>query len=221
MPRTLFVRSAGVTKQPSNRRQAGARLDASSSDESLVTAVMARRPEAIDLLYARYGRPVFALARMIIGDDGFAGEVVQEVFLTLWRNPARFDHARAGFASRLLSMTHHEAAYAVRREESLRRRRAHVAVEAVALVDGAAGEPSVPDAAWAQLKRDQIRTALKRLPDPQREALALVYYGGYTQREVAALTGAPLDTVETRMLMGIRRLAEALGDTLPGEGKGR
>lgn len=210
-----------MTKQPSNRRQAGARLDASSSDESLVTAVMARRPEAIDLLYARYGRPAFALARSIIGDDGFAGEVVQEVFLTLWRNPARLDRARGGFASWLLSMTHHKAVYAVRREESLRRRRAQVAAEAVALVDGAAGEPSIHDAVWAQLKRDQIRTALKRLPDPQREALALAYYGGYTQREVAALTGAPLGTVETRMLMGMRRLAEALGDTLPGEGKGR
>jgi RNA polymerase sigma factor (sigma-70 family) len=210
-----------VTKKPSSRGETGTRLDASSSDESLVTAVIARHAEAIDLLYARYGRPAFALARRIVGDDGFAEDVVQEVFLSLWRDPAKFDRARGGFATWLLSVTHHKAADAVRREESLRRRRAQAAGHAVALVDGAAVEPSVHDAVWAQLKRDQIRTALKRLPDLQREALALAYFGGYTQREVAALTGAPLGTVKTRMLMGMRRLAEALGDSLRGEGQER
>lgn len=197
--------------------EAHARLDPSTEDESLVRAVAARRADAIDLLYARYGRPAFALARRIVGDDGFAEDIVQEVFLMLWRDPGRFDRTRGGFASWLLSVTHHKSVDAVRREESLRRRRN----QAAELLEDTAGTPGVDEEVWQQLRREQVRGALQKLPDTQREALALAYYGGYTQREVAALTGAPLGTVKTRMLLGMRRLAEALGDTLRGEGEER
>jgi len=196
-----------------------AHLDASTSDEALVGAVISRRPDAIDVLYARYGRPAFALARRIIGDDGFAEDVVREVFLTLWRDPARFDRSRGGFASWLLSVTHHKAVDAVRREEALRRRRSQAADDAAALPDESAPAPGVEDDARSQSRRERVRGALKNLPDAQREALALAYYGGYTQREVAALTGAPLGAVKTRMLMGMRRLAEALGEAMRGEGE--
>lgn len=194
-------------------------LDGTASDENLVRAVVERRPEAIDFLYARYGRPAFALARRIIGDDGFAEDVVQEVFLTLWRDPGRFDRARGTFASWLLSVTHHKSVDAVRREETLRKRRTQAAEEAVTQLDESAYSPGVHEEVWGQFRRERVRIALKNLPDVQREALALAYYGGYTQREVAALTGAPLGTVKTRMLTGMRRMAEALGDAMRGEGE--
>ena len=213
-----------MTQPPARPGDAGApeaHLDATASDESLVQAVAARRPDAIDVLYARYGRPAFALARRIIGDDGFAEDVVQEVFLTLWREPGRFDRSRGGFSSWLLSVTHHKAVDTVRREESLRKRRAQAAEDAAATFDESSGGPGVEDEVWRQLRREQIRGALKKLPEPQRQALALAYYGGYTQREVAALTGAPLGTVKTRMLMGMRRMAESLGDAMRGEGEER
>ena len=64
---------------------------------------------------------------------------------------------------------------------------------------------------WTRVVSEQVRTALGGLSAPQREALTLAYYGGYTQREVAALTGAPLGTVKTRMLSGMRRLKQELG----------
>lgn len=196
-------------------------LDATTGDDGLVRAVIARRPEAIDLLYARYGRPAFALARRIIGDDGFAEDVVQEVFLTLWRDPGRFDRSRGGFASWLLSVTHHKAVDAVRREESFRRRRNQAAEEAAGALDDPSAQTGVDEEVWRQMRREQVRGALKDLPEPQREALALAYYGGYTQREVAALTGAPLGTVKTRMLLGMWRLAEALGGARRSEGEER
>jgi len=202
---------------PGDAGASDAQLDASTSDEALVGAVISRRPEAIDILFARYGRPAFALARRIIGEDGFAEDVVQDVFLTLWRDPARFDRSRGGFASWLLSVTHHKAVDAVRREEALRRRRSQAADDAAALLDESEHAPGVEDEVWSQLRRERVRGALKNLPDAQREALGLAYYGGYTQREVAALTGAPLGTVKTRMLMGMRRLAEALGEAMRGE----
>jgi RNA polymerase sigma factor (sigma-70 family) len=196
-------------------------LYSSTSDESLVRALASRRPEAVDFLYARYGRPAYALARRILGDEGLAEDVVQEVFLSLWRDPSRFDRSRGGFASWLLSVTHHKAVDVVRREESLRRRRDQMAEEAVVQFNEAAHAPGVEEAVWARLRRDRVREALRELPDMQREALALAYYGGYTQREVASLTGAPLGTVKTRMLTGMRRLAEALGDHKKGEGEAR
>ena len=192
-------------------------LDPDSSDEELVHAIRDRRPEALDLLYARYGRPVFALARRVTGDEGFAEDVAQEVFLTLWHNPNRFDRSRGGFASWLLSVTHHKAVDAVRREESLRRRRTQVAEEAATAPDS----PPVDEEVFALVRRDRVREALRALPPTQRQALALAYFGGYTQREVAALTGAPLGTVKTRMLAGMRRLSHLLQDAVNVEGEAR
>ncbi|HEV2089263.1 MAG TPA: sigma-70 family RNA polymerase sigma factor [Cryptosporangiaceae bacterium] len=206
-----------MIEPPARPRPTGGRAASRShdgpSDEQLVVALVARRPEAVDLLYARYGRPAYALARRITGDDGFAEDVVQEVFLTLWREPSKFDRARGGFASWLLSVTHHKAVDAVRREEAVRRRRAQAAGEAIVDADDrAAGRPSVDEQVWSLVRRAQVRDALRDLPPAQRQALALAYFGGYTQREVAALTSAPLGTVKTRMLAGMRRLAKVLRD---------
>jgi RNA polymerase sigma-70 factor (ECF subfamily) len=171
-----------------------------------VARVTAGDGGALEALYGRYGRPCYALARRILGDDQFAQDVVQEVFLTLWRDAGRFDPARGGFSSWLLSMTHHKAVDAVRREETLRKRR----TTAELLEDREVDTPRVHDEVWSTLRRERVRQALATLPDPQREALVLAYFGGYTQREIAGLTETPLGTVKTRMLAGMRRLKDGL-----------
>jgi RNA polymerase sigma-70 factor (ECF subfamily) len=135
--------------------------------------------------------------------------VLQDVFLSVWRDPTGYDRARGSFASWLLAVVHHKAVDAVRREESQRRRQ-HRAEEELEL-DAPTATRDVEDEAWSRVVAEQVRAALGGLADPQREALTLAYYGGYTQREVAALTGAPLGTVKTRMLAGMRRLREELG----------
>ncbi|MHB8451096.1 MAG: sigma-70 family RNA polymerase sigma factor, partial [Mycobacteriales bacterium] len=70
--------------------------------------------------------------------------------------------------------------------------------------------PSVDDEVWSNMRRDRVRSALAVLPEQQREALALAYFGGFTQREIAGLTATPLGTVKTRMLAGMRRLRTVL-----------
>jgi RNA polymerase sigma-70 factor (ECF subfamily) len=169
---------------------------------------------AIDDLYERFRRPAFALARRVLGDDGLAEDVLQDVFVTVWRNPAAFDGTRGSVSSWLLAMVHHKAVDAVRREESHRRRQVR------AEEDLALAEPTlvvdVAEQAWAGVVSGRVRAALHTLPEAQREALTLAYYGGYTQREVAALTGTPLGTVKTRMLAGMRRLKDHLGTGVPG-----
>ncbi len=175
-------------------------------DRALVARVTEGDGGALEALYGRYGRACYGLARRILADEQFAQDVVQEVFLTVWRDASRFDAARGGFSTWLLSMTHHKAVDAVRREENLRKRRTTAETLEGREYDG----PDVDDEVWSSLRRSRVRAALQTLPAPQREALTLAYFGGYTQREIAGLTSTPLGTVKTRMLAGMRRLRDAL-----------
>jgi len=180
------------------------------SDAALVRRLAAGDARAMEQLYDRYSRPAYSLARRITGEAVFAEEVVQEVFLALWRDPAKFDPARGGFASWLLAATHHKSVDAVRREETLRKRRAQTVEEAEWYATATTDTPAVEDAVWTGLRGERVRKALGTLSKPQRETLTLAYFGGYTQREIAAMTDTPLGTVKTRMLAGMRRLRELL-----------
>jgi RNA polymerase sigma factor (sigma-70 family) len=174
-------------------------------DAALVTRVVAGEDVALEALYRRYGRVAYSLARRILGDDQLAQDVVQEVFLTVWKDAHRFDAARGQVSTWLLTMTHHKAVDSVRREDNLRKRR-----QPADLLDLTESDNRVDEDVWASVKRDRVRAALVELPDVQREALALAYFGGYTQREIAKITESPLGTVKTRMLAGMRRMREAI-----------
>ena len=177
-------------------------------DSQLVELVAQKDAGALEALYDRYGRAAYSLARRILTEETLAQDVVQEVFLSLWRDARRFDAGRGTVATYLLSMTHHRAVDVVRREENLRRWRTSD--------EGLELEPDpkarVEDEVEASERRAEVRAALAELPAAQREALLLAYFGGYTQREVAALVGVPLGTVKTRMAAGMRKLKEALQD---------
>ena len=198
----------GVVSRPVRRPED------SAADVELLRRVAAGDRGAIDDLYERFRRPAFALARRVLGDDVLAEDVLQDVFVTVWRNPGAFDGTRGSVSSWLLAMVHHKAVDAVRREESHRRRQ--VRAEDDLALSAPMLESDVADQAWEGVVAGRVRAALHALPEAQREALTLAYYGGYTQREVAALTGTPLGTVKTRMLAGMRRLREHLGTGLPG-----
>ncbi|WP_246080578.1 sigma-70 family RNA polymerase sigma factor [Modestobacter altitudinis] len=187
----------------------------SAADLELVRRVAAGDRGAVDDLYERFRQPAFALARRVLGDDVLAEDVLQDVFLGIWRDPGAFDGNRGSVASWLLAMVHHKAVDTVRREESHRRRRSRAEDDLV--LSAPTQTTDVEDAAWRRIVADRVRTALHELPAPQREALTLAYYGGYTQREVAALTNTPLGTVKTRMLAGMRRLKDTLGTGVPGQ----
>ena len=175
-------------------------------DGQLVQLVAERDADALEVLYERYGKVAYSLARRILTDEVLAQDVVQEVFLSLWRDASRFDAGRGTLATYLLSMTHHRAVDVVRREENLRRRRTSDEV----LEFQPDPSPGVEAEAEAAERRSEVRAALAQLPPAQREALALAYFGGYTQREVATLVGVPLGTVKTRMAAGMRKLEQAL-----------
>jgi RNA polymerase sigma-70 factor (ECF subfamily) len=158
-------------------------------------------------IYDAYGSRCYALARRLLGDANLAEDAVQEAFLGLWRAPERFDASRASLATFLLTLTHRRAVDVLRREALQRRGR--VASDE-GLIELASEEAGTAEQAEAQLAGADVRQALKNLPAPQRETLLLAYFQGYTQREISALTGAPLGTVKTRMLAGVRALRAAL-----------
>src|SRR5829696_5792124 len=128
-----------------------------------------------------------------------------EAVVAVWRTAGRFVPERAKASTWILTLVHRRAVDLVRREE---RRRA----ESLEL----APEPSVQaadDDAWLRLRRERVQGALRQLSDPQREALELAYYGGFTQSELAERLGQPVGTIKSRMFSGLARLRELLGDS--------
>jgi RNA polymerase sigma factor (sigma-70 family) len=186
-------------------RQSGAVSSPSLEDGALLARVSEGDEAAIEQLYQRYGGACYALARRILDDAQLAEDVVQQVFLALWKGKG-YDSARGAVSTWLLSITHHKSIDTLRREGNRRRRLA----SEHALLELAASGPGPEDAAWAQMRAERTREALRELPPEQREVLLLAYYGGYTQREIADLTGLPLGTVKSRTLAAMRRLREHL-----------
>lgn len=200
---------------PGRRGRAAPRVNdraQDSADEALVTRIVNGDQSALGGLYDRYGRPAYSLARRICADDGIAEDVVQEVFLAFWRDPSRFDSTRGSFGTWLLTLVHHKSVDAVRRESAIRRRTVPAAEDGDEW--SAPPGPGADQAALGKVVAGHVREALGGLPAEQCQALALAYYGGYTQREVAALTGVPLGTVKSRMFTGVQRLRGVLGPLL-------
>ena len=167
---------------------------------------------AVSELYQRFGRPCYSLAQRICANEGLAEDVVQEVFLTLWREPTRFDPSRGDFATWLLTLIHHRAVDTVRKETTVRRR--VVAVPEAGEDLSPTPVPGADAVGMARVAAGQVRAALDRLPVEQRRVLALTYFDGHTQREIAVLTGVPLDTVKSRTLAAVQRLRSLLNDQL-------
>jgi RNA polymerase sigma-70 factor (ECF subfamily) len=207
-------------REPSPGTPAAARPPqppADPADEELVRELAAGSASALADLYDRWGRRAYSLARRICADEALAEDVVQEAFVAVWREPGRFDAARGSFGTWLLTLVHHRAVDTVRRESAAQRRGERVQDDPAT---ASASGPGADQAALEAISAGHVRDALAQLSSAQREALALAYYGGYTQREVAAMTGVAMGTVKSRMFTGLRRLRDLLGPSLDDPGTG-
>jgi len=182
-----------------------ARPFAHLSDEAVVALVARSDSEALAELYDRFGRVAFGLALRMLRDEKLAEDAVQEGFLTAWRNADRFMPERAKASTWLLTLVHRRAVDLVRRED---RRRAEPLTER----SEPAATESAEDDAWLRFERERVQAALRQLPDQQREALELAYYGGFTQSELAERLGQPVGTIKSRMFAGLARLRELLAE---------
>ena len=180
------------------------------SDEAVVALAARSDDVAFAELYDRYGRVAYGLALRVLRDEALAEDAVQDAFLAIWRGASRFIPERGRASSWILTLVHRRAVDLVRREN---RRR----TESLEGDEVATGEGSAEDATWLRLERERIQAALHQLPDPQREALELAYYGGFTQSELADRLGQPLGTIKSRMFAGLARLHKLL--EAPGKGE--
>jgi RNA polymerase sigma-70 factor (ECF subfamily) len=176
------------------------------SDEALVALVARGDEGALAALYDRFGRVAYGLALRILRDGALAEDAVQESFLAIWRGAQRYVAERGKASTWILTLVHRRAVDVVRREERRRTEPLEHAPQADTATGGADEE------AWLRLRRERVQDALRRLPDAQREALELAYYGGFTQSELAERLGEPLGTIKSRMFTGLARLRELLDD---------
>ena len=173
------------------------------SDEALLSLVAGSDDAALAELYDRFGGVAYGLARRILRDDALAEDAVQEAFLAIWRGAARFLPERGKASTWILTLVHRRSVDLVRREQ---RRQAEALPESAADVTTATAE----DELWLRLERERVQAALAKLPDQQREAIELAYYGGFTQSELAERLGQPLGTIKSRMFAGLANLRELL-----------
>lgn len=189
------------------------RAQAAVGDATLVERVSRGDVVAFGALYDRYARQVFVVAAHSLGHDD-AEEVVQDAFLRLWRKAGQFNPSRGSFAAWFMTIARHCVF-----DELKRRRSAVAAAEQVDEVLASAPDPAPGPDEEALLtdQRIDVLAAVRRLPDEQRRALVLAYFGGLSQSAIAELLGVPLGTVKKRLRLGLEKLRASLPPPAPVE----
>jgi RNA polymerase sigma-70 factor (ECF subfamily) len=190
-------------------------MDYAQLDDAALIALVAKRDEAaLAALYDRYSRLVFSVAYRVVGQRQLAEEITLDAFQNVWQAAASFRQDRGRFATWLMSVARHRAIDELRRL-GVRPEGSSVELDQ-GLTDGPARSDSIEDMVSLGQRRAAVRRALAQLPDAQRRALELAYFGGLTQQEIAERLGAPLGTIKTRMRMGMQKLRRALEEAEAG-----
>ena len=182
--------------------------DAVDHAGELLLKVAAGDQSAFARLYDMLSPRAFGLILRVLVDRSQSEEVLQEVFLEIWQSAGRFAPNRGQGRSWMLTIAHRRAVDRVRSAQASTDRDVRAGFRDIGVAyDGVAEEVEL------RIEGRRVSEALSTLPDPQREALTLAYYGGYSQSEIAALVGAPLGTIKTRMRDGLSRLRVEMGVT--------
>jgi RNA polymerase sigma-70 factor (ECF subfamily) len=176
------------------------------SDLALMQELARRNQGALETLYDRYSRPVYSLALRITRQPAAAEEIVQDVFLQLWRTAGRFEAARGSLEPWLFTLARNRALDQLRMKAEKQRRRED-ALEEMPL----ASPPQNLEAGLdTQRQGEKVRGIMATLPEAQRQAIELAFFEGMTHSEIAAAMQQPLGTVKSWIRGGLLRLREAL-----------
>lgn len=179
-------------------------------DEKLISLITQLREEALAQLYDRYSRLVFSLAFAIINDRATAEEITLDVFMRVWQKAASYRSDQAKVSTWLTHIARHHAI------DVLRRRAVRLDQYAInwedALPNQESPEHNPQEFAELSQQRERVQAALAQLPADQRQALALAYFNGYTQRQIAEVLKQPLGTIKTRLRLAMQKLRDFLHD---------
>jgi RNA polymerase sigma-70 factor, ECF subfamily len=175
------------------------------TDLSLVARIAVGDERALKMVYERYSPLVYGLARRVTASAAYAEEVTQEVFVYLWQNPDRFDADRGTLRAFLGALAHRRSIDEVRRNSRRTAREDRVGSDATNLE-----MLDIGDDLERSQTAERVRAAVTSLPDEQREAVMLAYFGGCTFRQVAERLGIPEGTAKSRLRLGLAKLAVLL-----------
>ena len=184
---------------PSGYRTSNSETATGSEDTALLSRVGQGDESAMETVFRRYSSAVYSVALRILHDSGQAEDVMQEIFLQLWRKPAAFVQGRGPLGAWLVVVTRNRAI------DLLRRRKLTDSVDDVVL----ASPINVADDAERNAMMEKVRAVLVNLPQEQRKSLELAYFEGLSHTEIASRTGDPLGTVKTRIRQALITLRKA------------
>jgi len=179
---------------------ASTRIQPAEVERSIISGIRSGREEAMEQLYDRYSSIVYSVALRVLGDTGRAEDVMQEVFMQLWRNPAAFDANRGSLAAWLAVIARNRAI------DALRKRRPESNIEDVVV----AADLDLESDAARKIAIEKVRGVLGGMPPEQRRAIELAFFEGLTHTEVAAKLGEPLGTVKTRIRSALQALRKVM-----------
>lgn len=181
-------------------------IDPNVDDSVLASAVADGDRSSLEFVFQRYGGAVKTMAMRVLRDETLAEDVTQEVFVTFWKAAGKYDPARGALRTFLMTLAHRRAVDMVRSEEARYRREEKVPEDV---------QPDIEDQVWQSSLSDTVRSALGELPEPEREAIALAYFGGLSYVEVAKRLDTPEGTVKSRIRSGMRKLSVSLAEVAP------
>lgn len=181
-------------------------IDPNVDDSVLASAVADGDRSSLEFVFQRYGGAVKTMAMRVLRDETLAEDVTQEVFVTFWKAAGKYDPARGALRTFLMTLAHRRAVDMVRSEEARYRREEKVPEDV---------QPDIEDRVWQSSLSDTVRSALGELPEPEREAIALAYFGGLSYVEVAKRLDTPEGTVKSRIRSGMKKLSVSLAGVAP------
>ncbi len=203
--RRQTARAVGLTMDET----APASRDERHQEQTRLLLAVARgdRP-AYTSLFSQLAGPLYCLAYRLLGDAGDAQDLVQDIFLQVWRTAATYEAGRGTVFAWLATLTRNRAIDRIR----MKRRRSELLAHAGPELQLAAtaGETDSAGTLWLREKAAAVRTALAELTPDQRQALELAYFSGLTQQEIAARLNEPLGTIKARIRRGLLRLKDRL-----------
>jgi RNA polymerase sigma-70 factor (ECF subfamily) len=185
----------------------------SRDDDAVMAAIQSRDDAALAVFYDRHSRLAFGLAYRLLGERGAAEDVVQEAFLNVWRRAESYQVGRGSARSWLMSIVHNLAID--RRRGRMGRTANDVAIEDVEPFMESTDEDAF-DIVARSMEAAQVQKVLFELPEEQRQAIIMAYFGGLTHQEIAERTGTPLGTIKSRMRLGLRRMRTLIEESIPG-----
>ncbi len=182
--------------------------DRNREQARLVTTMARGDKHALAGLYDQLSGPIYSLAYRMLGDASEAQDLVQDIFLQIWRTASTYESSRGSVFSWMATLTRNRAIDRIR----MRKRRTELLANAAPELQPAApaGEADSAGTLWLREKAAAVRTALAGLAPDQQQAIELAYFSGLTQQEIAAKLNEPLGTIKARIRRGLLRLKDRL-----------